>query len=100
MRISGEAAGAALAVAEVPLYFECGWQAAFANPAPDRGRTPPPPLRLQRIMANRGWSEEKAAALEAWQWPEARKEAACDLLGGQRFAGRRWKMRPRIWLAA
>lgn len=31
-------------------------------------------------MDSRGWSEEKAAALEAWQWPEARKEAACDLL--------------------
>ena len=40
----------------------------------------PLPLRLQRIMTNRGWSEEKAAALEAWQWPETRKEAACDLL--------------------
>lgn len=75
-----EAAGAALAVAEVPLYFECGWQAAF-NPAPlTVGVHCPLPLRLQRIMTNRGWSEEKAAALEAWQWPEARKEAACDLL--------------------
>ena len=75
-----EASGAALAVAEVPLYFECGWQAAF-NPAPlTVGVHCPLPLRLQRIMTNRGWSEEKAAALEAWQWPEARKEAACDLL--------------------
>ena len=35
---------------------------------------------MGRIMADRGWSEDKAAALEAWQWPEARKEAACDLL--------------------
>ncbi len=37
-------------------------------------------IRLQRIMATRGWSEEKAATLEAWQWPAERKEAASDLV--------------------
>lgn len=75
-----EAAGALLAVAEVPLYFECGWQNAF-NPKPlTVGVHCPLSRRLRRIMNSRGWSEEKAAALEAWQWPESRKEAACDLL--------------------
>ena len=40
----------------------------------------PREIRLQRIMATRGWSEEKAATLEAWQWPAERKEAASDLV--------------------
>jgi len=31
-------------------------------------------------MRERGWDAAKTAALEAWQWPEARKEAACDIL--------------------
>lgn len=75
-----EAAAAPLAVAEVPLYFECGWQNAFSPPPLTVGVHCPLPLRLLRIMADRGWSEDKAVALEAWQWPEARKEAACDLL--------------------
>lgn len=75
-----EAADAPLAVAEVPLYFECGWQNIFSPKPLSVGVHCPLPLRLRRIMDSRGWSEEKAAALEAWQWPEARKEAACDLL--------------------
>ncbi|WP_165174817.1 dephospho-CoA kinase [Desulfovibrio sp. ZJ369] len=75
-----EALGAPLAVAEVPLYFECGWQNIFSPRPLSVGVHCPLPLRIGRIMAGRGWSEEKAAALEAWQWPEARKQAACDLL--------------------
>lgn len=31
-------------------------------------------------MTDRGWSEDKAAALESWQWPEERKMAACHLV--------------------
>ncbi|MGE9985909.1 dephospho-CoA kinase [Desulfovibrio sp. SGI.169] len=75
-----ESANAPLAVAEVPLYFECGWQNAFSPTPLTVGVHCPLSLRLQRIMDSRGWNEEKAAALEAWQWPESRKEAACDLL--------------------
>ncbi len=75
-----EAGGAPLAVAEVPLYFECGWQNMFSPKPLSVGVHCPLSRRLRRIMDSRGWSEEKAAALEAWQWPEARKEAACDLL--------------------
>jgi 23S rRNA pseudouridine1911/1915/1917 synthase len=75
-----EAAGTPLAVAELPLYLECGWQTAF-SPAPFVvGVSCPLPLRIQRVMVTRGWSEEKAASLESWQWSESRKEAACDAL--------------------
>jgi 23S rRNA pseudouridine1911/1915/1917 synthase len=74
-----ERAGDSLALAEVPLYLECGWGKFF---------TPVPLLvgvhcslsaRLCRL-ATRGWTEAKAAALEARQWPQERKMAACDLV--------------------
>ncbi|MEG6503038.1 dephospho-CoA kinase, partial [Desulfovibrio sp. 1214_IL3152] len=75
-----ESKGAALAAAEIPLYFECGWQKVF-NPAPfSVGVHCPLSLRSARTAKNRGWSQEKMAALEEWQWPEARKMAACDLV--------------------
>lgn len=77
---TAEAGGASLAVAEVPLYFESGWQGAF-TPAPlVVGVRCPRELRDRRIRATRGWSEDKLEALESWQWPEARKLAACDLV--------------------
>lgn len=75
-----QALGAPLAVAEVPLYFECGWQNVFSPRPLIVGVHCPLPQRIRRLMADRGWSEDKAAALEAWQWPETQKEAACDLL--------------------
>jgi 23S rRNA pseudouridine1911/1915/1917 synthase len=75
-----ENAGDALALAEVPLYLECGWQE-FFNPAPLLvGVHCPLPGRLRRLMAARGWTEDKAAALEARQWPQERKMATCDLV--------------------
>ena len=69
---------APLTVAEVPLYFETGWQNSF-TPAPHvvgvRCHTP---LRAQRIEANRGWTQDKLEAIEGWQWTQERKMAACD----------------------
>ncbi|MDR0816398.1 MAG: dephospho-CoA kinase [Desulfovibrio sp.] len=75
-----ENAGFFAAVAELPLYFECGWQGAF-SPAPlTIGVHCPMAQRMHRTMTERGWSEDKAAVLESWQWPEACKEAICDML--------------------
>jgi 23S rRNA pseudouridine1911/1915/1917 synthase len=75
-----EDAGDALALAEVPLYLECGWEKFFSPPPLLVGVHCPLPGRLRRLAAARGWTEAKAAALEARQWPQERKMAACDLL--------------------
>ena len=75
-----EAAGHAVAVAEIPLYFECGWQQVFDPKPVIVGVHCPQALRHERLAHTRGWSMEKAAALEAWQWPETRKEAACQIV--------------------
>lgn len=66
---------------EIPLYFECGWDRDVFTPKPltlcvvagreERGR---------RLAATRGWSEEKIAAIDGWQWDEERKARACDLV--------------------
>ena len=77
---TAEAEGRACAVAEIPLFFECGWHKAGLPGAVSLTVSCPRPVRLQRIMATRGWSEEKSATLEAWQWPAERKEAASDLV--------------------
>lgn len=77
---SQEKSGATMAVAEIPLFFECGWQTSFMPQPLVVGVHCPQSLRHERSMRNRGWSAEKIATIEAWQWSEARKEAACDLL--------------------
>ena len=77
---TAEAAGAPCAVAEVPLYFECGWEAAFAPRPVTIGVACPRETRWQRMAAHRHWDEAKMATLESWQWPEARKLAACDMV--------------------
>ena len=77
-----EHAGADLAVAEIPLYLECG-----------RDKTAPPlerpvligvhcpfAIRRERLADNRGWDRETIARVESWQWPEDRKMAACDIV--------------------
>ena len=80
-----EARGRACAVAEIPLYFECGWHKAGGLPgALSLTVRCPREIRLQRIMATRGWSEEKAATLEAWQWPAERKGSGQRPGAGQR----------------
>lgn len=75
-----EAAGATLAAAEIPLYFECGWQQLFSPPPLTVGVSCPLPVRTARTAEARGWNQEKMAAIEAWQWPEERKMAACDIV--------------------
>ena len=74
-----ESDGAAVAVAEVPLYFECGWQTAFVPRPVTIGVACPRGTRWQRMAANRHWDEARMAALESWQWPETRKLGACDI---------------------
>lgn len=73
-----ETGGAAVAVAEVPLYFECGWETAFAPRPVTIGVACPRETRWRRMAEHRHWDEARMAALESWQWPEARKLAACD----------------------
>lgn len=75
-----EEAGVAYAVAEVPLWFESGWS---RNALGDR-----PPFvvgvsceegeRCRRLLDVRGWSDSLMAHMDALQWPQERKMAACD----------------------
>lgn len=75
-----EKSGSAAAFAEIPLYFESGF-ADRIRPRPYCvGISCPQETRWRRIAQNRGWSREKISELEAWQWPEAKKMAACDLV--------------------
>ena len=76
---NAERGGVPVAVAEVPLYFECGWDTAFTPKPVTLGVACPRETRWQRMAVHRHWDEAKMATLEAWQWPEARKLAACDL---------------------
>lgn len=75
-----EAAGAAWAVAEIPLFFEVGWRDTFIPSPLVVGVRCPFNVRIKRVATNRGWSAEKMATIEGWQWPEERKLAACDLV--------------------
>ncbi|MDR2161049.1 MAG: dephospho-CoA kinase [Desulfovibrio sp.] len=93
-----EAQGALLALAEVPLYLEAGFfrngarpdpttdeaLAALLNVHPHRplllGVSCPFALRRERILRTRGWSEAVINSMEAWQWPEEKKMAGCDLV--------------------
>lgn len=65
--------------AEIPLYFESGFQKTIGKDAFVIGVSCPKAERWRRIGANRGWSETKIETIESWQWPEERKMAACDL---------------------
>ncbi|HJA78670.1 MAG TPA: dephospho-CoA kinase [Candidatus Desulfovibrio intestinavium] len=76
-----EARGEALAAAEIPLYFECGWQRDAFNPSPlCLCVTCPQEERRRRVMAARGWSAVHFDELEGWQWPEEKKAAHSDLV--------------------
>lgn len=70
-----------LAVAEIPLYFECGWHKGAFEPAPlSLGVRAPLATRKTRLSATRNWSEEKIETIEHWQWDEDKKLSACDLV--------------------
>lgn len=76
--IQQESLGAPLTVAEVPLYFETGWQNSFSPTPHVVGVRCDLPLRALRIEENRGWTQDKLEAIEGWQWTQERKMAACD----------------------
>jgi 23S rRNA pseudouridine1911/1915/1917 synthase len=95
-----------LAVAEVPLYFEAGWAAKTAagtqkigNSAklPDSAELQgastktlsaplvlgihcPREIRVERLRLKRGWPDAMIDKMESWQWDEAKKMRACDLV--------------------
>ena len=70
-----------LAVAEIPLYFECGWHKGAFEPAPlSLGVRAPLATRKTRLSATRNWSEDKIETIEQWQWDEDKKLSACDLV--------------------
>ena len=72
-----------LAVAEIPLYFECGWHKGAFEPAPlSLGVRAPLATRKTRLSATRNWSEDKIETIEHWQWDEDKKLSACDLVLG------------------
>ena len=74
--LRAEACGEVVAVAEVPLWFETGWECPGADIAvivcPDE-------VRHERLRETRSWSAEKIAAVESWQWTQEDKIAASDL---------------------
>jgi 23S rRNA pseudouridine1911/1915/1917 synthase len=72
-----------LAVAEIPLFFESGYGGGSKSPRLADvvvGVRCPEELRRGALRQSRGIAPEVLAAFESWQWPEARKLAACDLL--------------------
>lgn len=65
------------AFAEVPLFLEAGWREDADLLV---GVSCPRDIRAHRVAEGRGWSDETLAAMEAWQWPEADKMKACDIV--------------------
>lgn len=68
------------AVAEIPLYFESAISEMQEQKPLTVGVNCPREIRWQRIAASRGWTQDKIAAIESWQWPEEKKMAACDMV--------------------
>lgn len=75
--LKASAKGGVAAVAEVPLWFETGWQCPGAEIAVI---VCPDDIRHERLRRTRGWSDEKIAAVESWQWKQQDKIAAADML--------------------
>lgn len=70
---------ARLAVAEIPLLVEAGWEQGKGFDVVV-GIMAPAYKRQEWLRVGRGLSEEAMATLEGWQWPEERKLARCQLL--------------------
>lgn len=80
-RTAQEAACRPLSAAEIPLYLESGRRGRdAADPPLLVGVRCPFAIRKERLARTRGWSESAIAAMEAWQWPEEKKMAACDIV--------------------
>ncbi len=69
-----------VALAEIPLLLEAG--ASWRDKAVDivAGVYCPATLRLERLRSTRHWDVETLATMDSWQWPEATKLNACDLI--------------------
>jgi 23S rRNA pseudouridine1911/1915/1917 synthase len=78
-RAECDASGLPFAPAEIPLYFETGGKRDREHVV-TVGVHCPFPIRRERLMRLRGWSDGLIACMESWQWPETRKTAACDFV--------------------
>lgn len=72
--------GAEFVIAEIPLYFESRFPGKFKTKPFVLGVDCPKEIRWNRLKNIRGWDEEKIAAIDSWQWPDAKKMAACDVV--------------------
>lgn len=70
------ARGVPLAVAEVPLWFESRGRVKDAS-CFVVGLSCPEEERQRRLLEIRGWTPEIMAHMDAQQWPQAKKMAAC-----------------------
>ena len=91
--LNQEKAGHTFAVAEVPLWFETGWN--HGGPlcehshGPKTDMVPKPFLvgvccdemeRRHRLLSIRGWTESMMREMDALQWSQDRKMAGCQLV--------------------
>ena len=70
--------GLPAAYAEVPLWFETGWR--LDGEASVTVIACPDEVRHARLHETRGWTDEKIAAVESWQWKQDDKIRAADLV--------------------
>lgn len=75
-----EKAGARRAVAEVPLWFESGWKVDAGFEPILVGIRCDQSARYARLTEHRRWSQKLIAAVDSWQWDEARKLRGCALV--------------------
>lgn len=70
--LRAESGGKSLAFAEVPLWHES--RLSMPGPSPVVVTVAcSSDVRHSRLKQSRGWSDEKTAAVESWQWPQADK---------------------------
>ena len=73
-----------VAFAEVPLLLEGGWHKSGQHESGQidmvAGVRCPRQKRTGELRELRGLSSETLAVFDSWQWPEADKLAACDLI--------------------
>ncbi len=65
-----------LAVAEIPLYLENGWHT--KQEAHVVGIACAQEKRHARLQVNRAWTAAQCEGIDAWQWPQDKKMAACQ----------------------
>ena len=75
-----EEAGCPYAVAEVPLWFEAGWNRRTRGEAAPYvvGIACDAAQRRCRLLERRGWSEALLTRMDALQWNQERKMSGCD----------------------